>query len=169
MDRSVWCREASSFLPSTSAPRLDVAFVLTQAQLVRDGAWLWRGVVRAKPVMVLTSRDLKIPSELAGHVSTLSGEPHAIIDELASRGIRTIYLDGGNTIQRFLRADLVDRMIITRLPILLGDGIPLFGPLDRDVKLEHVAARANPNGLVQSEYRVLRPSAVVQSSPRNYL
>ena len=57
------------------------------------GAWPY-----AKPVVVLTSCDLNIPSELAGHVSTLSGESHAIIAELGSRGMRTIHLDGGDTI-----------------------------------------------------------------------
>lgn len=107
-----------------------------------------------KPVVVLTSRHLEVPSELAGKVSTLGGEPEAIVAELASRGMHSLYLDGGSAIQRFLRADLVDRMILTRLPILLGTGIPLFGALDHDVHLEHIATRAYPNGLVQSEYRM---------------
>jgi dihydrofolate reductase len=56
------------------------------------------------------------------------------------------------TIQRFLEAGLIQRVIITRIPVLLGSGIPLFGSLSRDVRLEHVATRSYPSGLVQSEY-----------------
>ena len=63
-------------------------------------------------------------------------------------------VDGGETIQRFLRAGLIDRMVITRVPVLIGDGIPLFGTLPRDVALRHVASRHFPSGLVQSEYEV---------------
>jgi dihydrofolate reductase len=63
-----------------------------------------------------------------------------------------LYVDGGVTIQRFLEAGLIQRLIITRIPVLLGSGIPLFGPLPHDVRLEHVATRAYPSGLVQSEY-----------------
>ena len=62
--------------------------------------------------------------------------------------------DGGLTVQRFLDAGLVNRLIITRLPVLIGTGIPLFGPLQRDILLTHIATRAYASGLVQSEYAV---------------
>jgi dihydrofolate reductase len=64
------------------------------------------------------------------------------------------------TIQRFLQAGLIQRLIITRVPVLIGDGIPLFGALQGDVALTHVATRAYASGLVQSEYAVTtrRPS-----------
>ena len=75
------------------------------------------------------------------------GEPHA-------RGIGHIYMDGGITIQRFLQAGLIQRLIITRVPVLLGEGIPLFGPLQRDIRLTHVATRQYASGLVQSEYEI---------------
>jgi dihydrofolate reductase len=61
-------------------------------------------------------------------------------------------VDGGVTIQRFLRAGLVDRLVVTRVPVLIGDGIPLFGSLPPDIRLRHVATRSYPSGLVQSEY-----------------
>jgi dihydrofolate reductase len=64
-------------------------------------------------------------------------------------------VDGGITIQGFLRAGHIQRLIITRVPVLLGEGIPLFGPLPHDVRLEHVATRQYRSGLVQSEYLVL--------------
>jgi len=57
--------------------------------------------------------------------------------------------------QGFLEAGLIHRVVVSRLPVLIGTGIPLFGPLSRDVRLEHVATRTFPSGLVQSEYRVI--------------
>ena len=63
-----------------------------------------------------------------------------------------LYIDGGVTIQGFLDAGLIQRVTITRIPVLLGSGIPLFGPLSHDIRLQHVATRSYASGLVQSEY-----------------
>jgi len=87
-------------------------------------------------------------------VEQMSGAPPDIVSQLEARGIRSIYVDGGLTIQRFLQAGLIHRLIITRVPVLIGTGIPLFGPLQRDISLTHVATRHFPSGLVQSEYAV---------------
>jgi riboflavin biosynthesis pyrimidine reductase len=84
----------------------------------------------------------------------MSGEPADIVAELAGRGIGHIYVDGGITIQRFLQAGLIQRLIITRVPVLIGTGIPLFGPLPRDIVVTHLATRQYASGLVQSEYAV---------------
>jgi riboflavin biosynthesis pyrimidine reductase len=84
----------------------------------------------------------------------MSGKPAAIVAQLASRGIQHVYVDGGITIQRFLQAGLIQRLIITRVPVLIGDGIPLFGPLQNDMALRHVTTRQYATGLVQSEYIV---------------
>jgi riboflavin biosynthesis pyrimidine reductase len=77
-----------------------------------------------------------------------------IVAELAGRGIGHIYVDGGITIQGFLQAGLIQRLIITRVPVLIGSGIPLFGSLPRDILVTHVATRQYASGLVQSEYAV---------------
>ena len=106
-----------------------------------------------KPVFVLSSRDLKEPPAGAV-VERMSGSPADIVSNLEQRGFRHIYVDGGVTVQQFLRAGLIQRLIITRIPVLIGSGIPLFGPLDHDVTLTHVATRHFPSGLVQSEYEV---------------
>ena len=84
----------------------------------------------------------------------LSGDPADIASQIAARGIGHIYVDGGITIQRFLQAGLIQRLIITRVPVLIGTGIPLFGALPRDVVLRHIATRQYATGLVQSEYVV---------------
>ena len=106
-----------------------------------------------KPVFVLSTRALA-PAPPGAAVEQMSGDPAEIVSRLAARGIRHIYVDGGVTIQRFLRAGLLQRLIITRIPVLLGAGIPLFGALSRDIRLRHVATRAFAGGLVQSEYVV---------------
>jgi dihydrofolate reductase len=84
----------------------------------------------------------------------MGGPPAEIVSRLAAGGARHLYVDGGITIQRFLRAGLIDRLVITRVPVLIGDGIPLFGSLSQDIRLRHVATRSYPSGLVQSEYEV---------------
>jgi len=107
-----------------------------------------------KPVFVLTTRPLPVPTPAGAVLERMSGDPREIVSQLALRGVRHIYVDGGITIQRFLRAGLIQRLIITRIPVLLGDGIPLFGAVPRDVALRHVATRQYATGLVQSEYVV---------------
>ena len=106
-----------------------------------------------KPVFVLSTHAIA-PAPVGAVVEHLSGDPASIVAELDARGIGHVYVDGGITIQRFLRAGLIQRLIITRVPVLIGDGIPLFGSLPRDVRLEHIATRHYQSGLVQSEYLV---------------
>jgi dihydrofolate reductase len=109
------------------------------------------------PVFVLSTRPLA-PAPLGAVVQRMSGPPAGIVSKLSARGIRHVYVDGGITIQRFLRAGLIQRLIITRVPVLIGAGIPLFGPLKRDIALRHVATRQYASGLVQSEYVVATQS-----------
>ena len=106
-----------------------------------------------KPVFVLSSRPL--PSAPNGAVvEQMDGSPAEVLSRLSSRGIRHVYVDGGLTIQAFLRAGLIQHLIISRVPVLIGAGISLFGPVDADIRLTHVATRQFSSGLVQSEYAV---------------
>jgi dihydrofolate reductase len=107
-----------------------------------------------KPVVVLSSTLSELKAPEGAVCGLMSGPPEEIALRLAERGFGHVYVDGGMTIQRFLRAGLIQRLIITRIPVLLGSGIPLFGPLPHDVRLEHVATRSYPSGLVQSEYAI---------------
>jgi len=108
-----------------------------------------------KPVFVLSSKPLK-PAPKGAVVERMSGTPARIVAKLASRGFRHLYVDGAYTVQRFLDAGLITRVILNRVPVLIGTGISLFGPLRGDVGLEHVTTRDYKGGLVQSEYKVLR-------------
>jgi dihydrofolate reductase len=106
-----------------------------------------------KRVVVLSDRPVDL-SAAKGAVEQMGGAPAEIVSRLAASGAHHLYVDGGITIQRFLRAGLVRRLVITRVPVLIGDGIPLFGALPNDVRLRHVATRHFQSGLVQSEYHI---------------
>lgn len=107
-----------------------------------------------KPVVVLSTRSPRIPERIAKSVETMSCSPAELVDRLSKRKAKHLYIDGGKTIQNFLEAGLIQRLIITRIPILIGNGISLFGPLQRDIKLRHLETRVFSDGLEQSEYEV---------------
>jgi dihydrofolate reductase len=107
-----------------------------------------------KRVVVLSSRPVELSAAIGGVVEQMAGTPAQIVSQLAASGAHHLYIDGGITIQQFLRAGLIQRLIITRVPVLIGEGIPLFGSLSHDVRLRHIATRHYPSGLVSSEYHV---------------
>ena len=106
-----------------------------------------------KPTFVLSTSPLQ-PAPAGAVVERLSGSPADIVAQLAVRGFQHVYVDGGLTIQGFLRAGLIQRLVVTRVPVLVGTGIPLFGPTGRDIELKHIATRQYASGLVQSEYEI---------------
>jgi dihydrofolate reductase len=108
-----------------------------------------------KRVVVLSSRPVDFSTVRGGLVEQMAGAPAEIVAKLAASGVDHIYVDGGITIQRFLRAGLVHRLTITRVPVLIGEGIPLFASLPHDVQLRHVATQHYPSGLVKSEYTLV--------------
>jgi dihydrofolate reductase len=104
---------------------------------------------------VLSSASLPKTKPTAVSSALSKGEGlSGVLTRLAERAIQHIYVDGGITIQRFLAAGLIQRLIITRVPVLIGTGIPLFGAVPRDIVLRHVETRQYTTGLVQSEYEV---------------
>jgi dihydrofolate reductase len=105
-----------------------------------------------KPAVVLTSEPSKIRPPKEALCEAMGGEPKEIVSRLEERGWKHVYVDGGVTITRFLEAGLIDRMTITRIPVLLGGGIPLFGGLTGDVRFRHEWTRWFPSGMVQTEY-----------------
>lgn len=107
-----------------------------------------------KQVVVLSSQSIDFSSIQDATVEQMSGDPAAIVSRLSARGFQHAYIDGGVTIQRFLAAGLINRLIVTRVPILIGSGIPLFAALPHDILLNHIATRTYKGGLVQSEYEI---------------
>lgn len=110
------------------------------------------------PVVVLTRTLTRadVPRDIRPHVTVTGGSPPDVLAQLVDSGARRIYLDGGKTIQGFLIGSLVDRLILTTIPVLIGRGRPLFGPVPADVHLEHVETRSFPSGIVQTTYDVAR-------------
>ncbi len=107
-----------------------------------------------KPVVVLSSTLSQTAAPAGATCELMSGPPETVVARLAARGMQHLYVDGGVTIQGFLRAGLIQRLTITRIPVLLGSGIPLFGAVPRDIRLQHQWTRTFPSGMVQSEYLV---------------
>ena len=105
-----------------------------------------------KPVFVLSNNTIDVPQTLTDKAETLSGEVKAITNQLNDKGYKNLYIDGGKVIQSFLKEDLIDELIITKIPILLGDGIPLFGKIDDSLKFKHTKTEIFNDSLVKSHY-----------------
>ena len=105
-----------------------------------------------KPVFVLSTTLQRVPDHLSTRAEIISGEVPAVIDALTSRGFRDFYVDGGRTIRGFLQRDMIDEMIITTIPVVLGSGIPLFGGTGKELKFTHRETIVYDNALVKSRY-----------------
>lgn len=130
----------------------------TFEQVLTFGQWPYGQT----PVVVLSSRPFDIPAGLKGTVSHSSETPDQLCARLDAEGLPRRYIDGGLTVQRFLAAGRIDEMTITLIPVLLGQGIPLFGPRIGDVPLTLVGTRAYDWGFVQLHYRINSRRASVQ-------
>jgi len=122
----------------------------TFEQVLTFGPWHYGDT----PVVVLSHNPVKIPSHLPETVSHSSESPWALLERLSGQGVKHVYVDGGSTIQGFLSESLIDEITITSIPIALGDGIPLFGPMENDIKLAHVSTTAYDFGFVQTTYQI---------------
>ena len=105
-----------------------------------------------KRVFVLSTSITEAPENIRGKVTILSMDPVALLSYLSTMGYSTIYIDGGKVIQSFLKRDLVNELIVSKAPMLIGSGIPLFGFLDHDLEFKHIRTDVCSNGLVRSYY-----------------
>ncbi|ULQ52706.1 dihydrofolate reductase family protein [Flavihumibacter fluvii] len=106
-----------------------------------------------KKVFVLSTTLNDLPNHLKQKVEIISMAPREVLKYLSDLGFSNIYIDGAKVIQHFLQEDCVDELIITRIPVLLGDGIPLFGLLDQALSFKHEGTLVFQNGLVKSHYK----------------
>ena len=94
----------------------------------------------------------KVPAHLEGKAELIRGKAQDIVEALANKGMKRLYIDGGRTIQSFLKLDLIDEMIITRIPVILGSGIPLFVENDQEIRFELIRSEVLGGNLVKSHY-----------------
>lgn len=106
-----------------------------------------------KPVFVLSRTLAAVPEELQDKVEIVNGPLTEVIESIRQKGYLQLYIDGGVTIQSFLKEDLIDEMTITHIPILLGGGASLFGDLPEHIEFEHVSTEVMLDEMVQSRYR----------------
>ena len=105
--------------------------------------------------IIVLSRTVKIPpTSFHSETEMYSGEIAELVKDLDARGYKHAYIDGGETITSFIELGLINEMTITQVPVLLGDGVPLFGNLNRHVSLEKPEVLAFPNDFIQVKYTV---------------
>ncbi len=108
----------------------------------------------SKPVFVLSNSIEVLPEAYASKAELVSGDINKIISDLALKGLHDLYIDGGATIQSFLNAGLIDELIITTMPVLLGGGSSLFGELKREIKLKLIKSNILLGHIVQNYYKI---------------
>ena len=107
-----------------------------------------------KPVVVLSRSSISFPPSVPDTVTHSSQSPRDLLERLSDEGVGRVYVDGGITIRGFLSEGLVDEITVTVIPIVLGDGIPLFGSTEKDIRLTHIRTTAFDFGFVQTTYSV---------------
>lgn len=108
------------------------------------------------PVFVLSNTLTNLPAAYSSKVELVKGPLSEIVATIQDKGHQHLYIDGGATIQSFLREDLIDELIITTIPVLLGGGSTLFGTMDRRLAFKHVEAKRYLNRIVQNHYLRMR-------------
>lgn len=106
----------------------------------------------SKPVFVL-SRSLKeIPSPHHKNAQLVQGELEEVLHKIHAQGYHQLYIDGGQCIQSFFQEDLIDEMIVTQIPVLLGGGIPLFGALPSSLGFRCIESKIFLDQVVQNRF-----------------
>ena len=105
-----------------------------------------------KPVYVLSNSLKAIPEKYVQHAQLVQGTLSEVLDKVHNNGHDKLYIDGGGTIRSFLKEDLIDEMIITTIPVLLGGGAPLFGDLDKHLDFRCVSSEIHLDSVVQSRF-----------------
>lgn len=154
-----WLTEASRLVPSgedcghkayMSTVDAIVMGRNTFDQVLTFGEWSYGST----PVIVMSRRESPLPDDVPDTVTLSRESPSELVERASRHGMKHLYIDGGVTIQGFLEQGLIDELTITVIPILLGTGRPLFGPLPKDVNLSHIESRTYEFGFVQHVYAI---------------
>lgn len=105
-------------------------------------------------IVVLSNTLKEAPENMKDKVEMYSGDLNVLMSKLEDEGHKSVYVDGGTTVQAFINLKLIDEITISRAPILLGEGIPLFGKIANDIKLEQAEATVFANDFIQVKYTV---------------
>ncbi|MFK5915733.1 MAG: dihydrofolate reductase family protein [Woeseiaceae bacterium] len=107
-----------------------------------------------KRVIVLSNTLVEVPAQHVDKFELYSGSLNELVKRLEVDGCENLYIDGGKTIQSFIDSNLVTDITITTIPVLLGEGLSLFGKIRQDIKLTHIETKSYPNGFVKSTYEI---------------
>ena len=112
-----------------------------------DGEWFYK-----KPVFVWSNSMEEMPGKFKDKAFLISGTLDEVLQEIHGKGFIKLYIDGGKVIQTFLKEDLIDEMIITTIPVLLGSGIPMFGDLPKQLVFECIKSTRFLDKVVQNHF-----------------
>lgn len=134
--------------------RIDVILMgrHTFEKVLTFGFWPYENT----PVRIWSETLKALPEDLHDKAQLVTGTPAEILAQLDKEAFRRVYIDGGKTIQSFISAKLLDEITVTQIPVLLGRGISLFGPLEDDQLLKLAKSKTLPWGFVQNRYQILK-------------
>jgi dihydrofolate reductase len=106
-----------------------------------------------KPVFVLSNKLEEIPVSHKDKAYLVKGTLTEILDQIHEKGYKKLYIDGGTTIRNFLKEDLIDEMVLTTIPVLLGGGSSLFTELPNELKFKLIRTKTFLNQITQNHYK----------------
>ncbi|ASO06605.1 5-amino-6-(5-phosphoribosylamino)uracil reductase [Arenibacter sp. NBRC 103722] len=112
-----------------------------------EGDWPY-----AKPIFIVSRTFDTIAEEYRDKAELVKGSLVQILEKIHNKGYHRLYIDGGVTIQNFLKEDLIDEITITTIPIVLGGGSALFSVLPKELEFTLVASKVFLDQLVQNHY-----------------
>ena len=122
----------------------------TFLKVLQIGQWVYGNLEVFVASRSLSEKD--IPEHLRQKVKLISGTAQELSEHMRTLGKKRIYIDGGKLLQSFIRKNLLDELTITRMPVLIGSGIPLFGSLDSDIPMIHIKTDSFKSSVTQSLY-----------------
>jgi dihydrofolate reductase len=122
--------------------------------LGEDGEWPYRG----KPYWVLSSRDLPAPTGEGVDVRIVNARVADVYDKVISAaGERNLWVvGGGNVASQFADAGLLDEVLVTVVPVVLGAGKPLFDHRPPGGEMQLMGTRTFDSGMVELRYEITR-------------